>query len=410
MSGNASTATSLATARTITLAGDVAGSVSFDGSANVSMTVAVADDSHNHIISNVDGLQTALDTKVSTTGTGATGSWGISVTGSSASTTGNAATATRLATARTITLAGDVSGSVSFDGSDNVSMTVAVDDDSHNHIIANVDGLQTALDAKAPLASPALTGTPTAPTAAVGTNTTQLATTAFVQAASGYTANTFTSSGTWTKPAGTPANAMIRVEMWGGGGGGCRIGSDNFAGGGGGGAFSTYTFLASEVGSTVSVTVGAGGNGRATSTGNGGNGGSSSFGSLITAYGGGGGLQNNNGAANGGGGGGQLSAGSGATQGSFGGDMYGGGMGGGPSSDTVGSQNSVYGGGGGGGCYTPTPTFQTGGTSKFAGNGGRSASGVAGADGQIPAGGGGCGVNQNGGDGARGEVRVWVIY
>jgi len=45
---------------------------------------------------------------------------------------------------------------------------------------------QTALNAKAPLASPALTGTPTAPTAAVDTNTTQIATTAFVigQAAS----------------------------------------------------------------------------------------------------------------------------------------------------------------------------------------------------------------------------------
>ncbi|MEY4383542.1 MAG: hypothetical protein RI995_1084, partial [Bacteroidota bacterium] len=42
---------------------------------------------------------------------------------------------------------------------------------------------QTALDAKAALASPALTGTPTAPTAASGTNTTQIATTAFVQAA-----------------------------------------------------------------------------------------------------------------------------------------------------------------------------------------------------------------------------------
>ncbi|MFX4959698.1 hypothetical protein ABTC43_19995, partial [Acinetobacter baumannii] len=33
----------------------------------------------------------------------------------------------------------------------------------------------------APLASPALTGTPTAPTAAVATNSTQLATTAFVK-------------------------------------------------------------------------------------------------------------------------------------------------------------------------------------------------------------------------------------
>jgi len=44
-------------------------------------------------------------------------------------------------------------------------------------------GLKVELDKKAPLASPALTGTPTAPTAAAGTNTTQLATTAFVAAA-----------------------------------------------------------------------------------------------------------------------------------------------------------------------------------------------------------------------------------
>ena len=39
-----------------------------------------------------------------------------------------------------------------------------------------------AVASKAPLASPALTGTPTAPTATVGTNTTQIATTAFVKA------------------------------------------------------------------------------------------------------------------------------------------------------------------------------------------------------------------------------------
>lgn len=36
---------------------------------------------------------------------------------------------------------------------------------------------------RAPLASPALTGAPTAPTAAPGTNSTQIATTAFVAAA-----------------------------------------------------------------------------------------------------------------------------------------------------------------------------------------------------------------------------------
>ena len=48
--------------------------------------------------------------------------------------------------------------------------------------ISTVTGLQGALDAKAPLASPALTGTPSAPTATTGTNTTQLATTAFAKA------------------------------------------------------------------------------------------------------------------------------------------------------------------------------------------------------------------------------------
>jgi hypothetical protein len=41
--------------------------------------------------------------------------------------------------------------------------------------------LQTALNAKAALASPTFTGTPAAPTAAAATNTTQIATTAFVQ-------------------------------------------------------------------------------------------------------------------------------------------------------------------------------------------------------------------------------------
>ena len=57
---------------------------------------------------------------------------------------------------------------------------------------ANADiALTAAIALKAPLASPALTGTPTAPTAATATSTTQLATTAFVQqelAAGGSTA------------------------------------------------------------------------------------------------------------------------------------------------------------------------------------------------------------------------------
>lgn len=47
--------------------------------------------------------------------------------------------------------------------------------------IASEKAIRTELDLKAPLASPALTGIPTAPTAATGTSTTQVATTAFVQ-------------------------------------------------------------------------------------------------------------------------------------------------------------------------------------------------------------------------------------
>ncbi len=59
---------------------------------------------------------------------------------------------------------------------------------SHAHAVSDVTGLQAALDAKTALASPALTGTPTAPTAAADTSTTQLATTAFVLGQAGATA------------------------------------------------------------------------------------------------------------------------------------------------------------------------------------------------------------------------------
>ena len=103
VTGNASTATALATARTI-------GGVSFNGTANI----------------NLPGVNTA----------------------GNQSTSGNAATASALATARTISLGGDLSGSASFNGSANITITAAVADDSHNHIIGNVDGLQTALNGK----------------------------------------------------------------------------------------------------------------------------------------------------------------------------------------------------------------------------------------------------------------------
>lgn len=57
-------------------------------------------------------------------------------------------------------------------------------DDDVSGVQAEIDALEALLPGTyAPLVSPLLTGTPTAPTAAPGTNTTQLSTTAFVQAA-----------------------------------------------------------------------------------------------------------------------------------------------------------------------------------------------------------------------------------
>ena len=62
---------------------------------------------------------------------------------------------------------------------------------AHTQAISTITDLQTALDLKANLASPALSGTPTAPTAAAATNNTQIATTAFVANAvsAGFAAN-----------------------------------------------------------------------------------------------------------------------------------------------------------------------------------------------------------------------------
>ena len=75
ITGNAATATAWDTGRTIELTGDVTGtSGSFDGSGNLSFAVAVADNSHNHTISNVTDLDTTLSGKLSTGGGTLTGS------------------------------------------------------------------------------------------------------------------------------------------------------------------------------------------------------------------------------------------------------------------------------------------------------------------------------------------------
>jgi len=109
----------------------------------------------------------------------------------------------------------------------------------------------------------------------------------------------FSSSGTWTKPAGSIA---VLVECWGAGGGGGsgRRGATSTSrasgGGGGGGAYTYRWFDAADLTSTVTVTVGAGGAGGAavtvdTTNGNSGStGGNTTFGSYLTSFAGGGGV------------------------------------------------------------------------------------------------------------------------
>lgn len=88
------------------------------------------------------------------------------------------------ATAAAIDATGSGGSATSAARSDHRHAAQGVSADAGNSLTVGLDGLHF-YDAslKADLASPAFTGTPTAPTATAGTNTTQLATTAFVAAA-----------------------------------------------------------------------------------------------------------------------------------------------------------------------------------------------------------------------------------
>jgi hypothetical protein len=257
----------------------------------------------------------------------------------------------------------------------------------------------------------------------------------------------FTSSGTWTKPAGCSRVTVLAIGGGGGGGSGRRGAASSTRCGGGGGAGGGRAhdeIAASLLGATETVTVGAGGAGAAaptsdTSNGSAGSaGGESSFGTHVRATGG---RAGNGGATaasiaggagvQGGGSGGNGTNGNGSTGEHGTSGAPGGGGGGGVTSGNNdagggnGGQSGWLSGGGAGSAGAAGGGTGTAGTAVTAnrpqpggggGGGGGNAAGGGGAGGNgalYGAGGGGAGAGTNGatggngGNGADGIVVVW---
>lgn len=161
LSGNASTASKWATARshTVTLTGDVTGSTtqSVDGTGNITWSIATTVRqpavgnwfNNGHPLVGTDGVMeigkyidfhnsssTTSDYTARITNTGnhlyASGRWYVN-SNQRVFADDYHPNADKWTSARTLTLSGDLTGSVSIDGSSNVTLSAQVSNDSHNH-------------------------------------------------------------------------------------------------------------------------------------------------------------------------------------------------------------------------------------------------------------------------------------
>ncbi len=191
----------------------------------------------------------------------------------------------------------------------------------------------------------------------------------------------FTSSGTWTVPAGV---YTMSIQAWGGGGGGGGSTSTQAGSGGGGGGYG-YKQASVVPGQVLTITIGAGGGGGASGGSSGGSGGNTIVPGYINVSGGGGGS------------GGSLPVTSRPP-----------GIGG---SGVVTDFQFVGGTGGGWGPGTTNQIGGGGGAAPKGGLGGLSNNGTNGEGGQLPGGGGGAAGSglsaAAGGNGASGMIIIW---
>jgi len=222
---------------------------------------------------------------------------------------GNATTAITLQTPRNI-------NGVAFDGSANITITAVADASTLTGTTLNSPVVASSLTSVGTLTSLTTSGTTSLATSAgaltvrsvpyIWPSSQGAAGTSLVNNGSGTLAWTvvgsaaptqtdFNTSGTWTKPS---SGTMALVEVWGaGGGGGAASSPAPYAGaygaGGGGGSYKSQVYRLTDLPASVTVTVGAGGAGLgisgAYSYASGNSGGTSSFGSLLSAFGGKGG-------------------------------------------------------------------------------------------------------------------------